>query len=61
MNSPDISSERALARQGQVPRVLLGGAVRSFVATAHGADIDLPSQRPAAALIPKGTNHGPWH
>ena len=48
MNSPAIPSERALARQGQMPRVLLGGAVRPFVATAHGADSDLPSQRPAA-------------
>ena len=41
MNSPAIPSERALARQGQMPRVLLGGAVRPFVATANGADSDL--------------------
>ena len=51
MNSPDISHEHAWARQGQMPRVLLGGAVRPFVATAHGADSDLPSQRPAAVRL----------
>lgn len=51
MNHPDISHERAWARQGQMPRVLLGGAVRPVVATAHGADIDLQPQRPAAAPI----------
>ena len=48
MNSPDISSERALVQQGQMLHVLLGEAVRPVVATAHGADSDLPSQRPAA-------------
>ena len=47
MNTPDISSEHALARQGQMPRVLLGEAVRPVVATAPGADSDLREQRPA--------------
>ena len=59
MNTPDISHEHAWARQGQMPRVLLGEAVRPFVATAHGADVDLPPQRPAAAPITQGANHGP--
>ena len=61
MNHPDISSEHALARQGQMPRVLLGGAVRPYVATAHGADVDLREQRPAAAPITRGANHGQKH
>ena len=47
------------ARQGQMPRSLLGVAVRFFVATANGADIDLQPQRPAAAPITQGANHGP--
>ena len=51
MNYPDISHEHAWARQGQMPRVLLGEAVRPFVATANGADIDLPPQRPAAVRL----------
>ena len=59
MNTPDTSHEHAWARQGQMPRVLLGEAVRPFVATANGADIDLLPQRPAAALISRGENHGP--
>lgn len=61
MNTPDISHEHAWARQGQMPRVLLGEAVRPVVATAHGADSDLPYQRPAAAPITRGANHVPKH
>ena len=49
------------ARQGQMLRVLLGGAVRPVVATARGADSDLPSQRPAAAPITRGANHVQKH
>ena len=48
MNSPAIPSERALAQQGQMLHSLLSEAVRSHVATANGADSDLPSKRPAA-------------
>lgn len=59
--NPRHSPNPGAVQQGQMLRVLLGEAVRPFVATAHGADVDLPSQRPAAAPITPDANHVQKH
>ena len=49
--NPDIATNPGVVQQGQMLHCLLSEAVRSHVATAHGADSDLPSQRPAAVRL----------
>ena len=49
--NPVIATNPGVVQQGQMLHSLLSEAVRSYVATAHGADSDLPSQRPAAVRL----------